>query len=868
MKKIYTLLSFAIFSGASFAQTWDTTEVGNFGQPSFVVTSCMTTYANKIYVGGSLDNQTKAARLSYSSSGDKASFIADAGFTALALSDSSHNLLSLEKDPTGTYLFAGTEANGYYPALYRYDGSTWSNFSSSLNWLSNDSSYYGKITAIAFYTSSGSNDSVYIAVQPSGMGMSFGFGTQVYKSSVTNQSWSLVDSFPAYASGDIADFAVFNNQLYFITKDYPRVWTIDNASTFVAVSDTGFYDFSNNGAFGAMTVYNNELYVGTNNSYDGSELWKSANGNTWTQVDTSGLGYGDFLHTIMDLSDYNGALYLMTQYGTMPALHNGPQTLASGPQPAVFKYSGTTVDLSSDLGITNTGDNYPNWKVKAFNGSMFAAGRSWPGGKMMKGYFAPTASFAISSDTSCLFSTVKGYNTTTGHDSLEWYINSNPVSSLDTAILFFNNGVGTDTVKLVTWNGPATDTALQLVYVGPTFYVDSIRPLSQTVCEGSAVNVNAYVTAGSGPYFYTWYYQGPQADTTSTLSVNAALGTPSVTLNVKDANGCTGGGSASIYANPSTSIVGTVNYSGGQVTDGTVFLIRQGATSSEWDTVATSPIALSPAGEFVFGNANSGNYIIRAEANPTPYPDLVNTYYGDHYLWDSASFALHGCASNDTNNIQMVEVIPVTGPGSITGVVYEGIGFGQKVIMGPGNPSPFTNVIPGVPVKVGKNPGGTIVASGSTDINGRYTFTNLPYDDYRIYTDIPGYPMDSSYVITLSAAADSLVDLNYFVDSNSVYIDLTTSTAFSTMQSVILYSVYPNPSSGRISIGIGELNNSNGSLRIIDMEGKLVYSTTKNFLQANTVSSIDLNAAGIAAGVYLLEVNGLPNKIKITVIKN
>jgi hypothetical protein len=146
-----------------------------------------------------------------------------------------------------------------------------------------------------------------------------------------------------------------------------------------------------------------------------------------------------------------------------------------------------------------------------------------------------------------------------------------------------------------------------------------------------------------------------------------------------------------------------------------------------------------------------------------------------------------------------------------------------------------------------------------------FEFFNLPYDTYTIYTDIPGYPMDSSYVITLNAGADSVGNADYYVDSNSVYIDITTSVTEEN-QNPNLLSVYPNPAAAYVNVIIRGEEIAKATIRFADMSGRILLNEVKT-ISSGTPFKIDLSSMNLSPGVYLMsvEAKGKTNWKKIVI---
>ena len=86
--------------------------------------------------------------------------------------------------------------------------------------------------------------------------------------------------------------------------------------------------------------------------------------------------------------------------------------------------------------------------------------------------------------------------------------------------------------------------------------------------------------------------------------------------------------------------------------------------------------------------------------------------------------------------------------------------------LGGTNKTEGTDPIPGLDVVLDKIPPvGNTVATTTTDLYGNYSFGNLPEGTYVISIDYEGLPADTIYQVTLDSESDSIVDLNYCVDS-------------------------------------------------------------------------------------------------------
>ncbi|MBC7863861.1 MAG: T9SS type A sorting domain-containing protein [Bacteroidia bacterium] len=630
-------------------------------------------------------------------------------------------------------------------------------------------------------------------------------------------------------------------------------WSIDNNSSL------GFGDANN--IVTGIEIFNGELYAGATNITTGLQIWKTSDLVTWNATVLDGFTNGSNLYQFADIFSHAGKLWVSTVADCFTTYNFAVQNPSGSPQPmggcmGPLIYSsadGTTFTKESFNALGNL-SNSGNWYFGAFNNKTLCYGynMSWTSSIYTK-CIPPVASFVSPSDTTCVGSVVNIGSTSFNNDSLEWFVNGFPYTF--SSNMSFNALVlSSNTIKLFAYNGGCVDsTPVFNLEVMPAITIDSIIPQAPvSVCSGSQVTPTLYFSSPPAASFsITWissvdtlYGQSPIANVITDLSY---------VITVSNSHGCSATSGYYITALPPANLGGTITYSGGAVNNAEVFVIKIGASSAQYDTVATT--FTNAAGVYNFNSLVPGNYILRVEPDTSVYQNTLNTYYGNEYLWDSATVYSHYCDSNITQaNIALIEYTPPIGPGSINGVVYEGVGFGQKLIPGP---VVMTNVIPGVPVKIGKNPGGAIVAVTITGTpNGDYHFNNLPYDSYKIYTDIPGYPMDSSYAVTLSAGTDSLVNLDYFVDSNSVYIDLASGIHNATPALMNNLVLFPNPAKGFASINFYSDADVNVSVKMMDVSGREVYQKNFGTLKSgNKKLNLDFSASPLAPGIYFVQLN-------------
>lgn len=306
-------------------------------------------------------------------------------------------------------------------------------------------------------------------------------------------------------------------------------------------------------------------------------------------------------------------------------------------------------------------------------------------------------------------------------------------------------------------------------------------------------------------------------------------------------------------------IDGKVTYSGGDLNTGlnTAVLFDYSSTMSSFDTVQVSSI--DGLGYYHFPSVLGGDYLVKVFADTLVHPLVVPSYYANEYLWDSATVYTHGCLT-DTANVLMSEGIVGVGPGMISGNVSEGAGF----VRTPGDP------IPGLDVKLGKNPGGAMIGSTQTNIAGDFDFTNLginaPGEYYTIYVDIPGLGRDSVYNIHITATDTIFTMMDHLADSNSVYPVYPVNVSVASHGSEeVKFIVYPNPTNTSSTVAYTLTSNNRVQLDVYNVLGKKVESLVN---ENQSAGDHKVNLTKLEAGIYFitLNINNNSNTTRLMVI--
>ena len=155
--------------------------------------------------------------------------------------------------------------------------------------------------------------------------------------------------------------------------------------------------------------------------------------------------------------------------------------------------------------------------------------------------------------------------------------------------------------------------------------------------------------------------------------------------------------------------------------------------------------------------------------------------------------------------------------------------------------------------------GYTLVATTTTDANGKYSFANLPEGVYRVVVVMDGYESHPSRDIALTGN-DTADGINFRVNSSDGTVTPDGAVTRTEISDAPIVRVYPNPTNAMISL---EFETEGVYIvTLTDLTGKILLRQTVN----DRIIRIDIS--NYPPGLYLLITDDSKRQNVMRVVKN
>ncbi len=468
----------------------------------------------------------------------------------------------------------------------------------------------------------------------------------------------------------------------------------------------------------------------------------------------------------------------------------------------------------------------------------------------------------------------------TGATSYTWTVTGtgwSGTSTTDSVLVTIGTGVGT-----------ITATASNVCGAGPAYTI-TVNPLSApglpTVtlptlpCSGGTGSAT-YTAASTGATSYNWSVSGTGwGGTSTTASLNATIGTGSGTIIVNGVNGCGAGPADTVIVSPSAfpavptlSLIGSVCIG---ATSAVYDAVSSGATSFAWTVIGTGWSGSSTTSSVTLTIGTGTGMIICSGINAcgtgpadTVYLTPSSGVGGASPILATTPICAGGVATFVTSGIAGATsyVWTVTGTGwsgtSTSTIITVTVGTGPAILSvygenscGAGSSYTLNTVDPTIPPTATFSVAAHVETVGTGDIV-TYTGTGSTSGTYSWNfgggTALPGIgagPHSVSWgttgLKTISlTVTDSGCSSTVFTDT--VLVVPTTGVA-NTPSDDRTVAIQPNPSNGIFNLVFDNIAGKHVTVRLVDMEGRVVYAREFDGITGNVVT---VNTSDLANSVY------------------
>jgi hypothetical protein len=279
---------------------------------------------------------------------------------------------------------------------------------------------------------------------------------------------------------------------------------------------------------------------------------------------------------------------------------------------------------------------------------------------------------------------------------------------------------------------------------------------------------------------------------------------------------------------------------GGSLALSPVYAIAYNSADSTLHTIGKT--LTDSSGNYSFSVTDSVVYLV-AYPDSASYPSETVTWRDSSLTFQNASAVKMTAPSYRSVNFRTLRGANTSGTGFIDGKVSicslckKGTGgtpaWGLRLIL--------------VDAK------GLSQASTYTDINGNFSFGNLPLQDYSIYVDKPLVENNLAPKISLTATNSNRSGMKFLL--YPTYLELETVTGVN--DAPVLennLNIYPNPFQNSTNISYSLSTTQNVKLEVFDMVGRSIATlANQKQIQGNyTISFNPLDLASSAASMYIL----------------
>lgn len=393
---------------------------------------------------------------------------------------------------------------------------------------------------------------------------------------------------------------------------------------------------------------------------------------------------------------------------------------------------------------------------------------------------------------------------------------------------------GTFNVCLIVSTNNCSDTLCATLVTGPPVPVCDAN-FAFSIIGQNMVDFIAVAPAAT----YSWSFGDGSTGTSQQMTHSyAAAGTYNVCLIATDGLGCADTVCQQISTSPIVApgvIFGIAMTDTTPATDFTAYLIVFDSLAGTLTAIDTM-VSVNQGGFFAL-IAPTGDYLVKVALNSGDpnFTGYMPTYNGDEMLWSNAT-------RTHVNMFPFLQINMISGtnpggPGFVGGLVSQGANKS-----GEGDP------MAGIQVLL-MDMAGNAVLHATTNLDGEFSFDDIPYGTYEVIVEMWGKTHDP-YQVTISATTPSVDNLGFEVNETEI-VALGVTAIDPADVGVGTMKLYPNPTTGnaRLSFQLDQV--SQLDMRVLNMLGQEIVREQKT--QAIGNINWNLEMSDKPEGMYFIQ---------------
>lgn len=269
-----------------------------------------------------------------------------------------------------------------------------------------------------------------------------------------------------------------------------------------------------------------------------------------------------------------------------------------------------------------------------------------------------------------------------------------------------------------------------------------------------------------------------------------------------------------------------------------VWLIKHDSAANTLIAIDSTTASGASFAQYTFQGAAPGSYLTKAAPiyNSPAVSGLVPTYHDSSIYWSNAAIITHAGGNTANKYIWMKTGIATSGPGFIGGNISLGANKGTAA----GVPNQLVFL---------RDAANNMIRFTYTDLNGDYSFGNIPTGNYTIYPEDMNYITIPSSNLSIIAGQATITNIDFKKTPTHIK-PINGTTGINNLPLLSdEYLMYPNPANNTLSVYMKGSFKGSANIDIITITGAKALSVAS---VPSKETIIDLSS--LQSGMYIVRI--------------